>query len=764
MAAKTGQTRPPKVSRPKEAAAGVTAVLNSARHAVEKAGLVRGTRLLLRSNQQAGFDCPGCAWPDPLGHRKVFEFCENGAKAVADEATKRRVNAGFFAQWSVRALAGQSGRWLNDQGRLAEPMLLPAGEEHYRPISWADAFKLVATALNALESPDRAAFYTSGRTSNEAAFLYQLFVRRFGTNNLPDCSNMCHESSGRALTDVLGSGKGSVTLEDFDKADAIFVVGQNPGSNHPRMLATLQAAKRRGAKIVAVNPLAETGLKRFKNPQEISGVFGSGTALADQLLRVKVNGDVALFQGLGKHLIELESSRGGVLDHAFIEQHSSGFEAYRRRIETVSWEDIVTASGVARADIEAAAVVAAESDSTICCWAMGLTQHKNAVANIQEIVNFLLLGGNVGKPGAGVCPVRGHSNVQGDRTMGIWEKPSVALLDALRSEFDFEPPAEHGYDTVDTIHAMHQSKIEVFFAMGGNFARATPDIEYTSEAINRCGLTVQVSTKLNKSHCITGRSALILPALGRTERDLQTGGEQFVTVEDSMGAVRQSRGTLTPASDQLKSEPRIIAELAHAVFGDHDNVDWLGLSDDYDRIRDRIARVIPGFDDFSQRLAEQGEFLLPHAVRDSRIFVTATGKAMFSEHDIEPVEVPDGCFLMTTVRSHDQFNTTVYSENDRYRGISRSRRVLFMGPDSLEQAGLSGGDVINITSHYDGEQRSLRNFRVVPYDVPPGCVAAYYPETNALVPIGAVAEGSNTPAYKSVVVSVAKANLSDPND
>ncbi len=742
----------PAVSPPARAAGGLTAVATALRRAATEVGAIEGPRLLLRSNQLDGFDCPGCAWPDPLGERKTFEFCENGAKAVADEATRRRVTREFFARWPVSKLAVQTDRWLNEQGRLTEPMWLPPGATHYQPVGWDEAFGLMRDQLESLGTPDAAAFYTSGRTSNEAAFLYQLFVRRLGTNNLPDCSNLCHESSGVALTEVLGSGKGTVTLDDFEKADAIFVIGQNPGSNHPRMLATLQAARRRGATIVSVNPLEEAGVRRFRNPQQISGILGPGTPLAGLTLRVRVNGDVPLFKGLNKCLLEAERAGRPALDHEFIRAHTHGFEAYRDALLALDWPAIEAAAGVCAADIRRAAEIAIAAPRIICCWAMGITQHRNAVANIQEIVNFLLLRGSIGKPGAGACPVRGHSNVQGDRTMGIWERPRPEFLDALRAEFGFEPPRDAGLDTVGTIQAMAAGRIRFFMAMGGNFARATPDLEFTRAALARCALTVQVSTKLNLSHAVTGHSALILPALGRTELDLQQGVPQWVTVEDSMGAVRRSQGRRPPASPQLKSEVRIVADLGRRVFGDRDPVDWGALADDYHAVRERIARVIPGFSNFNARIAAAGEFLLPHAVRDERRFHTATGKAQFTCTPLEPVAVPEGCFLMTTLRSHDQFNTTVYSDDDRYRGIHNGRRVVFMHPEDAREAGLATGDLVDVHSEYAGETRVVRGFRIVNYDVPRGCVGAYYPETNALIPIHSVAVGSNTPAYKSVVV------------
>ncbi|HYO62101.1 MAG TPA: FdhF/YdeP family oxidoreductase [Pyrinomonadaceae bacterium] len=742
------------ITRRKEVAGGVPAVASAMRHAWEQMGVARGARTLLRVNQKEGFDCPGCAWPDPDGERSHVEFCENGAKHVADEATTRRVTPEFFARHSVSELSRQSDYWLNQQGRLTHPMILRRGCDHYEPVTWDEAFRLVADHLNALDSPDEAAFYTSGRASNEAAFLYQLFVRQFGTNNLPDCSNMCHESSGTGLMATIGVGKGTVTLADFEQAEAIFVVGQNPGTNHPRMLTTLRAAKKRGCKIVHVNPLPEAGLVRFKHPQEVSDVLGRGVALSDLFLQVRINGDVALLKGLMKEVLEEEARRPGeVLDGAFIREHTSGFEEFSRALGEVSWADVVEQSGITREQIREAAEIFTRSERTIVCWAMGLTQHKNAVSNVQEIVNLLLLRGQIGKPGAGVCPVRGHSNVQGDRTMGIWERPSDAFLDALAREFDFDPPRRHGLDTVETIKAMHAGRVKGFFALGGNFLSATPDTEYTAEALRRCRLTAQVSTKLNRAHLITGEQALILPCLGRTETDVQAAGPQFVTMENSMGVVHASRGTLRPASPHLLSEPAVVARLAHETLGARTTLDWAAFAADYDRVRDRIARVVPGFENYNARVREPGGFYLPNLARERR-FKTATGRANFTVHELPRLELAPGQFLMMTVRSHDQFNTTVYGLDDRYRGVRNERRVVFLNPEDVREAGLREGQPVDITSHFRGETRTARGFVVVPYEIPRRCAATYFPEANVLVPIGSVAERSNTPASKSVVVSL----------
>jgi len=736
-----------RIGKPAEVAGGLSAVTAALKLSISQMGLGRTASALLDLNQKTGFDCPGCAWPDPDDRRSMVEFCENGAKAVAEEATKKRASPEFFAKWSVEALSLETDYWLGQQGRLTHPMYLAAGASHYVPIRWEDAFSKIASELKSLDSPNEAIFYTSGRTSNEAAFLYQLFVRLYGTNNLPDCSNMCHESSGYALSRTIGSGKGTVSLEDFDHADCIVVIGQNPGTNHPRMLTTLQSAARRGCKIISINPLAEAGLKRFRHPQEISGILGKGTVLATHHLPVKINGDVALLKGLQKVMLE-----SNAVDSAFIEKYTEGFEAYRDDLATESWEKIESSSGISEGQIREVANVIAKSKSLICCWAMGLTQHRNAVGNIQEIVNLLLLGGHFGRPGAGACPVRGHSNVQGDRTMGIWERPPKEFLDRLGEEFEFSPPRAHGYDTVEAIEAMHAGRAKVFLAMGGNFLSATPDTVYTADALRNCRLTVQISTKLNRSHLITGKEALILPCLGRTERDLQAQGPQYVTVENSMGVVHSSEGHLEPASEFLKSEPAIVAALAQATLG----LDWSQYVEDYDRVRDRIARVIPGFENFSVRAQRPGGFVLPHAVRDQLEFATPSGKAVFTVHAIPDALAGENQFVMATIRTHDQYNTTIYGLDDRYRGILHGRRVVLMNAEDLDSQGLQPGDAVDLVSHFKGTRRRAKNFRVVNYNIPKGCVATYFPEANVLVPVDSFAEGSQTPTSKSVVVSLEK--------
>jgi len=748
------EPEPPDITPPPQTAAGMTAILETLKFASSEMGVVRGVGTLLKINQPGGIDCPGCAWPDPDNERSHFEFCENGVKHVTEEATSKRVTAEFFKKWSVTQLSQQSDHWLESQGRLTFPMLLRRDADHYEPIDWNEAFKIIAQELNSLDHPDQAVFYTSGRTSNEAAFLYQLFVRQFGTNNLPDCSNMCHESSGWALSHTIGVGKGTVTLDDFDRAEAIFVIGQNPGTNHPRMLTSLLHAKRNGCKLVHINPLHETGMIRFKHPQEVLGLLGSGTKLADLYLQVRVNGDVALLKGISKAVLEREDQApGSVLDRTFIAESTVGYEQFVAGLKNVSWQDIAQQSGVAKDQIEEAAQIFASSKRTMFCWAMGLTQHRNAVANIQEIVNLMLLRGQIGLPGAGLCPVRGHSNVQGDRTVGIWERPTSAFLDSLAAQFNFEPPRHHGLDTVDSIQAMHEGKIKVFFAMGGNFLSATPDTEFTAAALRNCRLTAHVSTKLNRSHLITGECALILPCLGRTELDQQQAGPQFVTTENSMGVIQRSTGQLQPASQDLLSEPHIVARLARATLGQKSAVDWEGLVADYDRIRDAIEKVVPGFEDYNVRVRHDSGFYLPNAARD-RVFKTPDGKAHFTVHELPNHQLEADQFLMTTIRSHDQFNTSVYSLNDRYRGISNGRRVVFLNPSDMVSMNLSARQEVDLISHFEGEERVAKGFAVVPYDIPVRCAATYFPEANVLVPIRSVAEKSNTPTSKSVVISI----------
>ncbi|MGW9244597.1 FdhF/YdeP family oxidoreductase [Streptomyces badius] len=738
----------PQVEAAPHAAAGLPAVAHSLRIARQQMGVRRTAQTLLKVNQKDGFDCPGCAWPEG-DKRHTAEFCENGAKAVAEEATLRRVTPDFFAAHPVADLAERSGYWLGQQGRITHPVYLPEGADRYEAITWDRAFAIIAEELTALGSPDEALFYTSGRTSNEAAFLLQLFAREFGTNNLPDCSNMCHESSGSALTETIGVGKGSVSLEDLHQADLIIVAGQNPGTNHPRMLSALEKAKQSGAKIISVNPLPEAGLERFKNPQTPHGMI-KGTPLNDLFLQIRIGGDQALFRLLNKLILATE----GAVDTAFVSEHTHGYEEFTKAAEAADWDETLRATGLTRAEIEQALTLVLASKRTIVCWAMGLTQHKHSVPTIREVVNFLLLRGNIGRPGAGVCPVRGHSNVQGDRTMGIFERPAPAFLDALDKEFGITSPRHHGMDVVRSIQALRDGEAKVFFAMGGNFVAATPDTTVTEAAMRRARLTVHVSTKLNRSHAVTGTRALILPTLGRTDKDVQAGGKQFVTVEDSMGLVHASRGNLTPASPHLLSEPAIVARLARAVLGAGSRTPWETFERDYATIRDRISRVVPGFEDFNTRIAAHpGGFALPHAPRDERRFPTATGRANFTAAPVEYPELPDGRLLLQTLRSHDQYNTTIYGLDDRYRGIRGGRRIVMVNPEDATALGLTDGAYTDLVSEWkDGVERRAEGFRIVHYPTARGCAAAYYPETNVLVPLDSTADTSNTPASKSVVI------------
>lgn len=732
------------VTPPPKSAAGLPSVMKSLGYALEEMGPVRAAQSLLAANQKDGFDCPSCAWPDPEGHRHMVEFCENGAKAIASEATTKRVTPEFFKQWSVSALSKQSDLWLNEQGRLTQPVLLREGADHYERIGWRDAFQMIGQELKGLASPDEAIFYTSGRTSNEAAFLYQLFVRMYGTNNLPDCSNMCHESSGYGLRETIGVGKSTVTLEELENTDCIFVIGQNPGTNHPRMLSSLQTAVNKGATIVSINPLPEVGLQRFKHPQQILSVLGSGTAMAKLLLQVRINGDVAVLKGIMKLLVEADA-----LDHPFIQEHTSGYEGFAAALAQTSWDEILKESGVSRAKIAEAAEIVKKSKNMIICWAMGLTQHKNAVENVRELVNLLLLRGNIGRQNAGVCCVRGHSNVQGDRTMGIWERMDEGFMDRLGQEFHFDAPRRPGYNTVESIKAMHDGTAKLFIALGGNFLSATPDTLYTAQAMQNCRLTVQISTKLNRSHLVTGKTALILPCLGRTEVDGQESGRQFVTVENSMGVVSASTGPLQPASEELMSEPAIVAGIAASTLGG--KIPWQKLVGDYDSIREHISHVVAGFEDFNRKVRAPGGFRLDNPA-SRRVFRTESGKANFTVNPIRPIPLRDGEFIMMTIRSHDQFNTTVYGNDDRYRGIRGGRRVIFLNREDLMDAGLSAGERVDLISTYDGEERIAERFTVVPYDIPRRCAATYFPETNVLVPLDSFADKSGTPTSKSVVI------------
>jgi molybdopterin-dependent oxidoreductase alpha subunit len=737
-------------------AAGIKAVTSAVKHVLDEMHLPRAIKVLNSMNQKDGFDCSGCAWPDPDGKRSgLGEYCENGAKAIAEEATTKKVDPAFFAKHSVEEIGNWSDYRIGKSGRITHPMVLKPGDTHYSPIEWKEAFELIGSELNRLNSPHEAVFYTSGRTSNEAAYLYQLFVREYGTNNLPDCSNMCHESSGAGLIETLGIGKGSVTLEDFKHAEVVIIMGQNPGTNHPRMLSALEDTKKNGGKIISVNPLIEAGLMNFKHPQKPSHLLGKGVKLTDIFLQVKINGDVALLKALMILMLEAEKkNKGKVFDLDFIEQKTQGVDHLIADLESQDFSELVKQAGLQESEVREAAQLLIEKKKIIICWAMGLTQHKNGVHNIREVVNILLLKGSVGKQGAGTCPVRGHSNVQGDRTMGIWEKPKPQFLDNLKKEFSFDPPREHGFDVVEAIEAMHESKAKVFVGMGGNFISATPDTEITAEALRKCDLTVQVSTKLNRSHIVHGKTALILPCITRSEKDIQNGVIQMVTVEDSMGVVHSSKGKLKPLSKHLLSEAAIISKIALATFKGKSNTNWTGFNANYDLVRDKIEATIPGFDNFNERVRLAGGFYLPNNSRVGDFRPTKTGKANFSVNKVSDVSVKADEFTMMTIRTHDQFNTTIYGLHDRYRGIYNERRVILMNKNDIEKQGLKANDVVDIICEDDGKIRIAEKFIVYPYDIPEQCTATYFPEANVLVSLKNKAEISNTPASKSIVVKV----------
>jgi len=747
------ENEPPDLNPPKNSAAGIPAVISTMKYGVRNMGVINSITKLSKVNDFHGFDCPGCAWPDPDSHRSFAEFCENGAKAVSDEATKSRADSDFWSKWSVSELSQKSDYWLNSQGRLTEPMILNPDSKHYQPISWNDAFDIIADNLLLLDNPDEAIFYTSGRTSNEAAFLWQLLARRFGTNNLPDCSNMCHESSGVALNESIGIGKGTVTLDDFNSADLIIVVGQNPGTNHPRMLTALRDAKKKGASIISINPLIETGMKKFKHPQNLIEMLGFGSKIADKHLKVNINSDQALFRSLSKSLVE-----SGNVDEIFIDKYTNGYDDYRKVVLESDFSELSDITGIPLQEILDVGEKVSQSKSTIVCWAMGITQHKNSVSTIQEIVNFLLLGGNIGKKGAGVCPVRGHSNVQGDRTVGINHKPSPIFIDSLEKSTGIRSPEKHGFDSVEAVKAMEEGLGKVFLAMGGNFLSAMSDTNRTSTALSNCNLTVHISTKPNRSHLITGKTGLILPCLGRTEEDIsQIVGKQFVTVENSMGIVHSSTGTFKPASDKLISEPAIVSGIAGALESrlERSGIPWKNLSENYNLIRDLIENTIPGFEDYNVRIKSKSGFYLPNPPRDSRTFKTKNGLANFVSSDITYAKSLDK-FMMMTIRSHDQYNTTIYGLDDRYRGIKNGRRVVLMNDKDIVNLGLSKGSMVDLSSEMKSGLVVSPNWFVVPYEIPEGNIATYFPESNILIPLDSVADRSNTPTSKSVPISITK--------
>jgi molybdopterin-dependent oxidoreductase alpha subunit len=740
---------------PKETAAGLTAVISSAKHVFGEMSVSRGLKALANLNQKGGIDCPGCAWPDPDDERSgIAEYCENGAKAIAEEATTKKLGSDFFATHSVYDLSLLTDYEIGKKGRVAQPMYLPKGATHYEAITWDDAYGKIASHLKQLSNPNEAVFYTSGRTSNEAAFLYQLFVREYGTNNLPDCSNMCHESSGVALSETVGIGKGSVKLEDFYNTEVILILGQNPGTNHPRMLSALQKAKENGATIISINPIVETGLLNFANPQKVKGALGIKAKLTDIYLQVKINGDMALLQAVMIKLLQLENEYPGkIFDQDFIAQKTAGYNELVKHLQQQNLQELIAASGISEKQIDEVVKVLATKQKIIACWAMGLTQHKNAVATIQEVVNLLLLKGSIGKPGAGTCPVRGHSNVQGDRTMGIYEKPPQVFLDNIQRVFKFTPPQEHGYDVVECIEAMHEQKAKVFIAMGGNFLSATPDTNFTAEALRKCKLTVHVSTKLNRSHLIHGEEAIILPCLARTDIDAINNEAQFVTVENSMGVVHMSKGSLKPISNYLHSEPAIVCHLAIATLGNFSKVPWQQYLQHYDHIREAIEKTIPGFDAYNIRVRQKEGFYLPNGSRIGE-FKTHNAKANFSVNTFREIKIKANELLMMTIRTHDQFNTTIYGLHDRYRGIYNERRVILMNKEDMAAHGLSQMQVVDLYNNTDGIERVAKKFLVIEYNIPRQCVATYFPEANVLVPISSTADRSNTPTSKSVIITV----------
>ncbi|MET1258109.1 FdhF/YdeP family oxidoreductase [Flagellimonas sp. DF-77] len=745
-----------RLKTPTPYAAGGPGIQQALKHSFKEMGVVRSMQGLLKMNQKEGFDCPSCAWPDPETPSRVAEYCENGAKALADEATTKRIDAEFFKTHSVEALSLLTDYEINSFGRLTEPMVLLPEHTHYQPISWSDAFQCIADTLHGLQRPDEAIFYTSGRSSNEAAFLYGMFARALGTNNLPDCSNMCHESSGVALGNTLGIGKGSVTLDDLYGAEVVIVAGQNPGTNHPRMLSALEKCKENGGSIISINPLRESGLVHFKDPKSFKGLLGSGQNLADIHLPVKINQDIPLVKLLLKKLRALDLETGAVFDHAFIETYTHGYDALMADLDRYSEADLIARCGISQEAIDRTVELLASKSKIVVCWAMGLTQHANGVANIQEFVNLLLLKGALGKPHAGTCPVRGHSNVQGDRSVGIVHTVDPTLNARIEKHLGFSPPTEDGYDTVAAISAMHQKKASFFMALGGNFLMAAPDTEYTAEALRQCRLTVQVSTKLNRSHLVTGQTALILPTIGRSEKDHKKGKEQFVTVENSMGKVHRSKGLFKPASDALKSEIDIIASIADAYFKDGHPMDWSAMRNDYERIRTKIDVVAKGFEDTQNRSVGSG-YYLPNNVRERDFSKLPGGRAQFTLNEPPEHDLAEDGFLLMTIRSHDQFNTTIYGLHDRYRGVFNERRVLFMHEADMELLGVRTKDKVHLISNYDGVERVAKNFLVIPYAIPKRNLAAYFPETNVLVPHNRFAAKSRTPISKSIQVKVVSA-------
>ncbi len=743
-----------KLKDPIRVAAGALGVKEALRHSFKEMGVVRSMTALLDMNQQDGFSCPSCAWPDPEKPSKVAEYCENGAKALADEATTSHIEADFFKTHSVEELSQLSDYDLNKFGRIIEPLVLKAGSIHYEPITWKDAYQLMAQEFRKLNSPDEAIFYTSGRSSNEAAFLYGMFARALGTNNMPDCSNMCHESSGVALGETLGIGKGSIKLEDLYEAEVVIVAGQNPGTNHPRMLSALEKCKQNGGKVISINPLKESGLINFKNPQHLKG-WVSGEDIADVHLPVRINQDIPLIKLILIKLATLDAINENVFDHKFLDQYVDGYQELIDDLKKHDEKALLEQCGVAKEDIAIVVELLAKKSKIVVCWAMGLTQHKNGVENIREYVNLLLLKGAIGKPNSGTCPVRGHSNVQGDRSVGIMHFVDKELNKRIEKYLGFVPPSKEGYDTVGAMKAMHEGKAKVFMCLGGNFLMAASDTEYTAKGLENCELTVQVSTKLNRTHLVTGKTALLLPTYGRSEKDLKNGKLRHITVENSMGQVRQSRGLLKPASEQIKSEPDIIAEMADTFFEGKHAMDWKALGENYELIREKIDQVAKGFQETEQRSQGAG-YYLPNNVRELDFTKLPNGKAQLTINCIPNHELKIDEYMLMTIRSHDQFNTTIYGLDDRYRGVYNERRVLFMNPEDMTAGGFKKLDVVDISSSYDGKLRTAHKFKIIPYSIPRGDLAAYFPETNVLVPHNHFADRSKTPISKSIKVTIVK--------
>jgi molybdopterin-dependent oxidoreductase alpha subunit len=748
--------------RPYNAPAGGWGALRATAKAVQEQMDASDAALtLLRTNQPEGFDCPGCAWPDKE-HKSTFKFCENGAKAVTWEATNKRVPPTFFAANTVTSLFQWTDYQLEDQGRLTHPMAYNAEKDIYAAISWDEAFARIGEIIRSQADPNAVEFYTSGRASNEAAFLYQIFAREYGTNNFPDCSNMCHEATSVGLPQSIGIGKGTVSLDDFDHCELIIAMGHNPGTNHPRMMGTLHEVARRGAPIIVFNPLRERALERFADPQDPleMATFGA-TEIASAYLQPRVGGDAAALKGIMKTLLEMDEAQGpgsNILDHEFIAEHTNGFEELAADLRATSWQDIEATSGLPEDELRKVAEAYAKSNATIITYGMGMTQHSTGTENVQQIANLLLLRGNFGKPGAGICPLRGHSNVQGDRTVGITEKPTAGMLQRIEETFGFRPPATHGHDAVAALQAIIAGKSKVLICLGGNLAVAMPDPEACFSAMRRLELSVHIATKLNRSHLLTGKNSFLLPCLGRTERDIQATGPQSVTVEDSMSMVHASRGKLTPASEALKSEPAIVAGMAAATLP-KSKVPWMSLIEDYDRIRDAIESVFPDFQNFNQRIRVPGGFRLPLPPTE-RVWNTPSGKAEFLRftglHE-DPVFADRTILKLTTIRSHDQYNTTIYGLNDRYRGVFGRRDVLFMNEEDLAARGIEEGDELRVeTAFGQGQERCLTSVIAVTYKIARGSVATYYPEGNCLVPLDYIDKASGTPSYKSVPVRVTK--------